>query len=63
KGAPTIRELEALFREEFGLSHAQARAVAERRFKIAPRDEGSEAKHQDTAALSEVLSGFKLPEL
>lgn len=63
KGSPTIRELEALFREEFGLSHAQARAVAERRFKIAPRDEGSEAKHQDVAALSEVLSGFKLPEL
>ena len=63
KAAPTIRELEALFREEFGLSHAQARAVAERRFKIAPRDEGSEAKHQDAAALSEVLSGFKLPEL
>lgn len=40
KAAPTIRDVEALLREEFGLSHAQARALAERRFKAAPRDEG-----------------------
>jgi len=68
KAAPTIRDVEALLREECGLSHAQARALAERRFKAAPRDEGQAkhqdtAQHQDTAALHALLSGFKLPQL
>jgi HK97 family phage prohead protease len=62
KVAPTLRDVEALLREECGCSHAEARALAERRFKIAPRDEG-EAQHQDTAALRALLSGFKLPQL
>ena len=58
KAAPTIRDVEALLREEFGLSHAQARALAERRFKAAPRDEG-EAKAA-VAALRAALGDFKL---
>lgn len=59
KAAPTIRDVEALLREECGLSHVQARALAERRFKAVPRDEGDEAKH--AAAISETLSSFSLP--
>lgn len=62
KAAPTIRDVEALLREECGLSHAQARALAERRFKAASPDEAA-ANHADTAALRALLSGFKLPQL
>lgn len=62
KAAPTIRDVEAMLREECGLSHAQARTLAARRFKAAPREEGA-AKPHDTEALQALLSGFKLPQL
>lgn len=62
KATPTIRDVETILREEFNLSHAQARAIAERRFKAAPRDEGDEANTQGVAALREALGGFKLPQ-
>ena len=61
KADPTLREVEAMLREEFSLSRSQARAVAERRFKSTPRDEGSEAKSESATALRGVLDGFKLP--
>ncbi|MFB0491836.1 HK97 family phage prohead protease [Methylobacterium sp. OAE515] len=62
KVTPTLRDVEAMLREEFGLSHAQARACAERRFKAAPPDEGS-AEPANAAALRALLSGFRLPQL
>lgn len=61
KAAPTIRDVERLLREEFDLSHAEARAVAERRFKTAPRDEGSRTAPDDAAALHDAVAGFALP--
>ena len=72
KVAPTLRDVEALLREECGLSPAQARAVAARRFKAAPRDEGAAQPQDtntdtdtdtDTAALRALLAGFTLPHL
>ncbi|WP_426315684.1 HK97 family phage prohead protease [Methylobacterium fujisawaense] len=62
KVAPTLRDVEALLREECGLSHKQARSIAARRFTAAPRVEGM-ATPEDTAALWALLSGFKLPQL
>ena len=60
----TIREFEALLREEpFRLSHSQARAIAELGFK-APRDEADQAATEARAAtikdLSTLVSGFSL---
>jgi len=44
KGIPTIREFEALLRDEAGLSRAEAEAVAQRGYAgiAGPRDEGDE---------------------
>lgn len=65
KGAPTEREVKAWLREEFGLSHSQADAMAGRLFRAGPRDEGrNQADTEAKAALADlggVLSGFKLP--
>ncbi|WP_062206779.1 HK97 family phage prohead protease [Aureimonas sp. AU12] len=61
KEIPTVREIERMLREEFSLSRSEASAVAERRFKSVPRDEGGETKSEDTSALRSVLDGFKLP--
>lgn len=61
KAAPTIRDIEMLLREEFGLSHAEARVLAERRFKAAPRDEGSKAV-DEAQALRQAIGGFSLPK-
>ena len=62
KVAPSIRDVEALLREECGLSHKQARAIAARRFTAALRDDGA-ATPQGTEALRALLSDFKLPQL
>lgn len=68
KGAlPPLRAVEKMLREEFKLSHAQARAVAERRFKSEPRDEGRAPANApaDSAALTDIRStlvGFSLPK-
>jgi HK97 family phage prohead protease len=60
----TIREFESWLREEFKLSHSQARAIAELGFK-APRDEAveqaaSEARKATLKELSQIVSGFSL---
>lgn len=58
KNAPTIREIEKLLREEGGMSHSQARAVVERRFKAQPRDEGGRQTNIAEGA-SELLAALK----
>jgi len=60
----TIREYESWLREEFHLSHSQARAIAELGFK-APRDEVKEQAETEARAatvkeLSQLVSGFSL---
>jgi HK97 family phage prohead protease len=66
KSVATIRGIEKLLREEFGLSRSQASELASRRFTAAePRDEGSnQALNEDSkSALDELgtmLSTFKL---
>lgn len=62
KASPTIRDIEMLLREEFSLSHEEARAVAERRFKAAPQVEGSKAA-DGAEALRAAIGGFSLPNL
>lgn len=69
KPPATIREFEQWLREEFHLSHSQARAIAELGFKP-PRDEAGEAAAAEAVAneartaaareLSTMLSGFSL---
>ena len=63
KPITTIREYETWLREEFHLSHSQARAIAELGFK-APRDEADQAATEARAAtikdLSTLVSGFSL---
>ncbi|SFL18372.1 HK97 family phage prohead protease [Methylorubrum salsuginis] len=66
KGAITEREVKAWLREEFGLSHTQAGAMAGRLFKASPRDEGRDQAdqteaHTMLADLGSSLAGFKLP--
>lgn len=63
----TIREFESALRGVFGLSHSQARAVAEHGFNaLKPRDEGeAKAKAASEEALKELkasLTGFSLPK-
>ena len=62
KASPTIRDVEIMLREECGLSHAQARALAERRFKADPRDEGEAKAAVDAQALRGIIDGFSLPK-
>ncbi|MGU3418519.1 HK97 family phage prohead protease [Methylobacterium sp. D54C] len=64
KAAPTLRDVEALLREECGLAPAQARALAERRFEAAA-PEGDPAPTdvealtpEDRAALAGLLTGL-----
>lgn len=58
KAAPSLREVEALLREECGLSADEARALTGRRFKAAPRDEGD--TQAVVAALRAALGELKL---
>lgn len=66
KGALNDREVKAWLREELGLSHSQADAMAARLFsKASPRDEGRDQANTEAKAvltdLGSALTGFKLP--
>ncbi len=63
KVAPTLRDVEALLREECGLAPDAARALTERRFKAAPAEAPSAADLGAAAALRTLLAGFTLPNL
>lgn len=63
KEEPTLRNIERMLREEFNLSHAQARQIAEQGLKtLPPRDEEEDDPANDTAtkaAVDELVSGLK----
>jgi hypothetical protein len=63
KDGPTIRDVERMLREEFKLSHAQARRIAEQGLKSTPpRDEDEDDEANDTsrkAAVDELAAGLK----
>lgn len=68
KSGMTIREIQTILREEFGLSHARASDIAKRRFGSLPRDEGSTKANPAVsrkAALenaASILAEFSLPK-
>jgi HK97 family phage prohead protease len=64
KSTPPIRVIERSIRDEFGVSHTKARAIATRWFGQLPREEGErKAKEEDGSGETfSLLSDFKLPE-